>query len=632
MKSFRLSLLIPLLLILSAVASSGLLFWQQIGVANSGIRQAAVDDLNIALTQLQNMLNTQLAADSLEDAKLSLSVSASHPGIRTLLLADENNRVMLANRYLWEGSPAPQVCGYVEAIARQVRQTQASSVSSNASLLSGYYPVTLRIAVGGMGRDRVGVIFVEYELAPQLAQARHNAVVQASLFGGLTIAVAIAVAILLHWLVSRRVKKLVEASQRFAAGDMDARVHLRGHDELAELGHAFDDMASQRKEAQDKVVQLSLRNRLILDSMGEGIYGLDTDGRCTFVNPAALELIGFSVEELLGQHCHPLFHHSKPDGSPYPVEECPVQAVYTQGAAHRGSDLYWRKDGSSFPVEFISAPILEAGQIVGAVVAFRDITARKQAEAAVRQLNAELEQRVLQRTAQLEEMNKELEEFSYSMSHDMRTPLRALDGFSKILLEEHDAGLDAEGKRLLKVLSDNAQRMGRMIDDILRYLSIGRQRMAAGPLDMVQLTAESFTSLQVANPARKLRLQSGPLPPAWGDREMIVEVLRNILSNAVKFSPADGEVLIEVGGTAENDENVYSVRDHGIGFDMRFVDKLFRVFERVHPTGQYEGSGIGLAIVKRIVTRHGGRVWAQGKVNQGATIYFALPNRQKEHG
>ncbi|TAN51352.1 MAG: hypothetical protein EPN26_09170, partial [Rhodospirillales bacterium] len=263
---------------------------------------------------------------------------------------------------------------------------------------------------------------------------------------------------------------------------------------------------------------------------------------------------------------------------------------------------------------------------------YRDIGARKQAEAAVRQLNAELEQRVARRTAQLEALNKELEEFSYSMSHDMRTPLRALDGFSKILLEEHDAGLNTEGKRLLKVLRDNAQRMGRMIDDILRYLGIGRQRMELGPVDMVALTAEIFANLQAAHPARRLRLESGPLPPAWGDRDMLGEALRNILSNAVKFSPTDGEVLIEVRGSTEEKENVYSIRDHGIGFDMRYADKLFRVFERVHPTGQYEGSGVGLAIVKRIVTRHAGRVWAQGKVGEGATFFLALPKREPGHG
>jgi signal transduction histidine kinase len=252
--------------------------------------------------------------------------------------------------------------------------------------------------------------------------------------------------------------------------------------------------------------------------------------------------------------------------------------------------------------------------------------------AEIHQLNIELEQRVAQRTAQLETSIKELEEFSYSMSHDMRTPLRALDGFSKILLEEHSASLDDEGKRLAKVLRDNAQRMGRLIDDILHYLSMGRRKMEFSSVDIAKLASEIVTELQAAAPARHLRLEIGTLLPAWGDSNMLREALQNLLANAVKFSSADGEVLIEVGGAAEKGENVYSVTDHGVGFDMRYADKLFKVFERVHPTGQYGGSGIGLALVKRIVTRHGGRVWAKGKTNEGATIYFALPTKEIGHG
>ena len=250
----------------------------------------------------------------------------------------------------------------------------------------------------------------------------------------------------------------------------------------------------------------------------------------------------------------------------------------------------------------------------------------------IRQLNAELEQRVAQRTAQLEASNKELEDFSYSMSHDMRTPLRALDGFSKILIDEHSANLNDEGKRLVKVLRDNAQRMGRLVDDILHFLSMGRRNMDYSIIDFAKLASETATELQAAAPARCLRIEIGSLPPTWGDRDMIREVLQNLLSNAVKFSPVNAEALIEVNGTSEKSENIYSVRDHGIGFDMRYVNKLFRVFERVHPTGLFEGSGIGLALVKRILTRHGGRVWAEGKVNEGTTIYFALPNPAKKMG
>ena len=384
MKFGRLSFLIPLLLILSSLMGSALLYGWKINAANTTIRQAAIDSLHTNLTQLQNMLNSQLAADSLEDAKLSLSVSALHPGIRTLLLADENNTVVLANRYLWEGSFASQVSSYDNQIGGHVRQTQAVSVAFDANLLKAYYPVILKIVSSGLKVPTIGVLFVEYDLAPQLAQALHNALVESLLVGGLTMAVAIALAVMLHSLVTLRVQKIVAAATRFAAGDLDTRVNLRGRDELAELGFTFDSMAKQRKEAQEQLIQLNLRNKLILDATGEGIYGLALDGQCTFANPAAAQLLGYDVEELLGQHSHDLFHHSLQDGSPYLEQDCPIEAVYKRAIAYRGGDFFWRKDGSGFPVELVGTPIIEAGRISGAVVVFRDITERKQAEDALR--------------------------------------------------------------------------------------------------------------------------------------------------------------------------------------------------------------------------------------------------------
>lgn len=243
----------------------------------------------------------------------------------------------------------------------------------------------------------------------------------------------------------------------------------------------------------------------------------------------------------------------------------------------------------------------------------------------VRLLNAELEHRVAQRTAMLEAANEELEEFSYSISHDMRAPLRAIDGFSKILQEEYQERFDAEGKRLLKVVRNSVHQMGSQIDGLLLFLSLGKRQMKCGPIDMDKLALEVFAELQAKKPSCHMRLNAEGSPSAWGDREMIRQVLTNLLSNAVKFSSSDSETVVELSGTENGNETVYAIKDYGVGFDMQYADKLFKVFERVHPTGQYEGAGIGLAIVKRIVTRHGGRVWVESKVNKGTTIYFALP-------
>jgi signal transduction histidine kinase len=238
--------------------------------------------------------------------------------------------------------------------------------------------------------------------------------------------------------------------------------------------------------------------------------------------------------------------------------------------------------------------------------------------------------RLRERTAQLEAANKELEEFSYSMSHDMRTPLRALDGFSKILFDKYGAGLDDEGRRLLNVLRENAQRQGQLVDGLLQFLALNKQGMKHRAIDIAKLASEIFTALQAASATRRMHLEIGALPPAWGDPDMIRQAVQNLLSNAVKYSPTNGEVRIEIAGTAGEAENIYSVTDHGVGFDMRYADKLFRVFERVHPIEQYAGTGVGLAIVKRIIGRHGGRVWAEGQVGQGATFHFTLPQEKPE--
>ncbi len=229
-----------------------------------------------------------------------------------------------------------------------------------------------------------------------------------------------------------------------------------------------------------------------------------------------------------------------------------------------------------------------------------------------------------QRTQELETANKELEEFSYSISHDLRTPLRAIAGFSQLLMEDHRDRLDDEGRRLLDVVRANTVQMGKLIDDILHFLHLGHVSMSAEPVDLAGIARKEFAELQAAT-SRRMQLEVGDMPKAFGDQALLREAISNLLSNAVKFTRSRDDARIEVGGSAAGAENVYYVRDNGIGFDMKYAEKLFRVFERLHATGQFEGTAIGLAVVKRIVMRHGGRVWAEGKVDEGATIYFSLP-------
>jgi signal transduction histidine kinase len=243
----------------------------------------------------------------------------------------------------------------------------------------------------------------------------------------------------------------------------------------------------------------------------------------------------------------------------------------------------------------------------------------------INQLNVELERRVVERTTELATVNQELEAFSYSVSHDLRTPLRAIDGFSGILQQDHAGQLDEEGLRLLKVVRENTTRMSQLIDDILQFSRTGRLELKRSRIDMDAMVRTVFEELPLQDKRGGLRIEIGHLPQVMGDSAMLRQVLINLLSNAIKFSGKCEAPLIEVGGEVQGDEVVYHVKDNGVGFDMQYADMLFGVFHRLHGVNEFQGTGIGLAIVKRIVTRHGGRVWAESKVGEGATFYFALP-------
>jgi PAS domain S-box-containing protein len=315
--------------------------------------------------------------------------------------------------------------------------------------------------------------------------------------------------------------------------------------------------------------------------------------------------------------------------------DCPLAGTY----GHRAAMVARLENaGTVYGILKVSAPavlatdpeeqsLLEevAGDIAFALRSMQIEQERKQAELELQKHRDHLAEMVEIRTHALTEANKELESFNYSVSHDLRAPLRAISGFSAILTEDYSGKLDHEGERILNVIQENTQTMGELIDGLLALSRLGRREIRSSHIDMEKLAQDVFDELEPDTLGPKPRLTIRSLPPAYGDPVMIRQVFTNLLSNAIKFTQRRTDPEVEISATEEEHAIVYSVKDNGVGFDMEYVEKLFGVFQRLHSNSDFAGSGIGLANVKRIVTRHGGRVWAEGKGGEGATFYFTLP-------
>jgi len=290
--------------------------------------------------------------------------------------------------------------------------------------------------------------------------------------------------------------------------------------------------------------------------------------------------------------------------------------------------VHKRFDGSVFPAEVFLTRIEKEGKVF-LHASVRDITERKKAEEEIRNLNRELEERVQQRTAELSAAVKGLEAFSYSVSHDLKAPLRAMTGFANILVEDYAPKLDENGRRVIGVISDNARTMGQLIDELLKLSRLGRKQIEAVDIDMTALAQSVYHEIkEELFRDRAVEMFVNPLPSARADATMVRQIFSNLISNAMKFTARREKAVIEIGSCEQEGKCVYYVKDNGVGFDMKYAGKLFEVFQRLHAQDEFEGTGVGLTIVRNSVNRHGGRVWAEAAVNQGATFYFTLSGRK----
>ncbi len=346
----------------------------------------------------------------------------------------------------------------------------------------------------------------------------------------------------------------------------------------------------------------------------------DARGKITHVNDKFCAISKYSREELLGQD------HRIINSGHHPKEFFRnLWTTIAQGRVWHGEIKNKAKDGSFYWVDATIVPFLnEQGKPRQYVAIRADITERKQAEEEIRELNAKLEQRVVARTAELAAANKELEAFCYSVSHDLRAPLRGLDGFSQALLEDYGDRLGEEGKNLLKRIRAGSQRMGQLIDDLLKLSRVSRSELRREPVNLSGLAVEVAEGLRERDPQRHVALQIAEDLKAYGDPQLLRVVLENLLGNAWKYTSKQPQATIEFGRDQINGDSSFFVRDNGAGFDMQYADKLFAPFQRLHRVTEFPGTGVGLATVQRIVQRHGGRVWVQAEVSKGATFHFTL--------
>lgn len=351
------------------------------------------------------------------------------------------------------------------------------------------------------------------------------------------------------------------------------------------------------------------------------------DGVCCQVNQGLEKLSGYDRSELLGRSTQDAGIYADPAERQRIVDE-----LMLRGSVSGIEVGFIRRDGSRF-VGNMSARLIDLQGVPHVISVTRDVSERKRAEeelarqgAEIRELNAGLERRVAERTAELERANRELEGFVHSIAHDLRAPLRAIDGFSGVLEEEHATVLPAEGRRYLDRVRRGARAMDRLITDLLEYARTGTVELTRGRVDMAALARRVFDEIATAEERASVEFSVGELPPTQGDPRLLRAVFRHLLDNAIKYTASQPRRQIEVTAGREADAVAYRVSDNGVGFDPIHSGKLFGVFQRLHVNGEFDGTGIGLAIVKRIVERHGGRVRADGAVNQGAVVTFTLPD------
>ncbi len=383
-----------------------------------------------------------------------------------------------------------------------------------------------------------------------------------------------------------------------------------------------------RKNAEIALRRAENRFRAIIEKASDGVVLINLANQFIYVSPSAMKLFGFTESDISTITPDSLTH---PEDLPMVLGEL-GKTVQNPDYSPVIQYRFQNSDGNYRWIESVFTNLLSEPGVEAIVINFRDISERKDAEEQILRLNASLEKRVVERTFELTEVIKELEAFAYTVSHDLRAPLRAIDGFTGILAEDYGSVLEGEGKKICRIIRHNAQKMGQLVDDLLRYSRLSRSEMNQQVIDVGKLVYSVCNELITSELQKSTTLIIDELPSITGDQAMIRQVWVNLISNAVKFSSKRSEQIIEI--SAEYDVKsgafVFTIKDNGAGFDMKYADKLFGVFQRLHTEQEFEGTGVGLAIVQRIIHRHGGKIWAESEPDKGAVFHFYILNPEQQ--
>lgn len=599
-------------------------------------RDLATESLRSYATGLAYATAPGLIFEDPESARRSLDGLAAVSNIRWGGVYDANGRLFAAYAASASDAPAQTFAPPQPGQTTEVERIRDTLYATRAIIVAGEPIGTLRLA----------------STVPT-ATALLGGLLPAS---GATALVALLgvsfIAQLIARQLTRPVRELTDAAATVTrAGRYDVRVPERGQDEIAGLARSFNAMLEQisardamleraratldtrvrertaqleqeiaeRRRAEGQREQALRERQRIMDTVADIIYALDAQGRLITFNEQMVRITGRPPAELDGIDALALF---VPEDRAV-IREA-IRRVLTDGSATASGRLT-HTDGHStwhaFTGQVLRSP---DGEILGLTGVGRDVQEQRHAEAQILRLNAELEQRVQDRTAELEAANRELEAFSYSASHDLRTPLRAIDGFSRALVEDCGAQLDDTARAYLDRVCAATARMAELIDDLLRLSRVTQHDMERREVNLSELAVRIATRLAEANPQRAVQFDTQPGLYVMGDAHLLEAMLENLLGNAWKFTARSPHPAVTFGRTEQAGGPAWFVRDNGVGFDMRQAARLFRPFERLHSTREFSGTGIGLATVQRIVQRHGGRVWAEAREGVGATIYFTL--------